>query len=734
MCLTLRRVQLSTRVFLTAVAAGLFAVSTAAGGETISAQAGPWDAPATWTEGPPDQRSDVFITTGPITLTNLEASTALLFLGPSDVAESTSDVVPALTLVGSALHARGTICVACTIDSGPADVAARVVVDAGSLLTTTDALELQSNAELVINISGPTRTTAATIGATDTFGAIDARSAALAGALTVSFDPNAAPSAFNDVMTLDLVRSTVPVHGAFDQIHVENVPLGKAATVDVSEGGTALQVSLMPTDLFVWSEALSAAGNEIVEVDVNTGTSISRILPDTSVFIDEVEYGFGAFYAASLDPSDPLRVLGPLDGRLLRELPLTYPPTLENQVITALEFVDGTLYAGLSGPGDSIEFSQLATVDLGTGLITEVGQTGVIGPLGSLTRRDGVTYAITTPPAGPSTLYTIDLASGAADAIARTIEVGTNATVNLTAIAFAGDRKLYGTGTVDGSEVSLFQVDVETADTTRVGPLTGLNSATALTFAPDRNPCNLNNASFEAGDFTDWTTQDLEVAFVALSVRETGTVDPTGGLVGFDLAATDGLFAASHGFDGTGATTGSPITIAQEFVVVDPAITFDHRTAWDLMFMGIPANLDRTFDVVLFDRFQGIEILRTNVQTFAAGTSGDTGLVSSVVDVSTAIGQQLELRLEWSVPEDFTGPALVEIDNLCNRPAPFPGDMNCDEALNADDIDPFVLAVLSAADYRGQFPECNFDNADINLDGEVNSSDIGPFVDLLLAE
>jgi hypothetical protein len=59
------------------------------------------------------------------------------------------------------------------------------------------------------------------------------------------------------------------------------------------------------------------------------------------------------------------------------------------------------------------------------------------------------------------------------------------------------------------------------------------------------------------------------------------------------------------------------------------------------------------------------------------------------------------------------------------------GDVNCDGALNFDDIDPFVLALSDPAGYTSEFAGCPLANADANGDGAVNFDDIDAFVDLL---
>ncbi len=64
-------------------------------------------------------------------------------------------------------------------------------------------------------------------------------------------------------------------------------------------------------------------------------------------------------------------------------------------------------------------------------------------------------------------------------------------------------------------------------------------------------------------------------------------------------------------------------------------------------------------------------------------------------------------------------------------PGPVPGDMNCDGAVNFDDIDPFVAALSGEEAYLAEYPDCLWVNADADLDGSVDFDDIDPFVALL---
>ncbi len=61
------------------------------------------------------------------------------------------------------------------------------------------------------------------------------------------------------------------------------------------------------------------------------------------------------------------------------------------------------------------------------------------------------------------------------------------------------------------------------------------------------------------------------------------------------------------------------------------------------------------------------------------------------------------------------------------------GDMDCNGYVNFDDIDPFVLAIVSEATYYADYPDCDYFNADCSSDGLVNFDDIDWFVAALAA-
>jgi probable HAF family extracellular repeat protein len=60
-----------------------------------------------------------------------------------------------------------------------------------------------------------------------------------------------------------------------------------------------------------------------------------------------------------------------------------------------------------------------------------------------------------------------------------------------------------------------------------------------------------------------------------------------------------------------------------------------------------------------------------------------------------------------------------------------PGDMNCDGAVDFDDISAFVSALVSRSAYEARYPDCPWLNGDMDANGDVDFDDIGPFVMLL---
>ncbi|MGH1347965.1 MAG: hypothetical protein ACRBN8_40800 [Nannocystales bacterium] len=171
-----------------------------------------------------------------------------------------------------------------------------------------------------------------------------------------------------------------------------------------------------------------------------------------------------------------------------------------------------------------------------------------------------------------------------------------------------------------------------------------------------------DNCSFETTDFTGWTVADLSEPFVAAGVGADAT-DPGEGFFGV-LTATDGTSVAYNGFDGNGASDTGVIAFGQDLDIREGATTleFDYRVAWDLL-NEAEATIDRTFEVRIEPAGGGAPMETVLVETAAFDTTGDVTDAGSV-DVSAYAGQTVFINFVWTVPEDFSGPARAELDNV----------------------------------------------------------------------
>ncbi len=61
------------------------------------------------------------------------------------------------------------------------------------------------------------------------------------------------------------------------------------------------------------------------------------------------------------------------------------------------------------------------------------------------------------------------------------------------------------------------------------------------------------------------------------------------------------------------------------------------------------------------------------------------------------------------------------------------GDMNCDGAVNAGDIDGFVLALVDQSAYAAAYPDCAALLGDCTMDGSLNAADIDCFVQIIVS-
>lgn len=217
-------------------------------------------------------------------------------------------------------------------------------------------------------------------------------------------------------------------------------------------------------------------------------------------------------------------------------------------------------------------------------------------------------------------------------------------------------------------------------------------AASLLTYHPSHSVELITNGSFETGDFTGWETKDITSPFFTLNIRQAGT---SPGFGSFTVAPTDGMFVASHGFDGGGPDT---IEISQEVIIpngFDASLTFDWRAGWDYFTFGA---ISRTFDLVIEDTNSDTIIFQQNLLTadyFVNQALLDTGPNSELIDLSSFAGNSIRIIFTAYIPQYFTGPAHMQLDNvsldIIRR------DSDLDGVLDTDDLCPNTLIPESSA-------------------------------------
>ncbi|GMV79257.1 MAG: hypothetical protein AMXMBFR7_04410 [Planctomycetota bacterium] len=181
----------------------------------------------------------------------------------------------------------------------------------------------------------------------------------------------------------------------------------------------------------------------------------------------------------------------------------------------------------------------------------------------------------------------------------------------------------------------------------------------AMLLGSGQAQAQLVNGSFETGNFKGWILEDLTSPYRAHEVARSGVQDDA--FSSFVSAPTHGKFAALNGFDGSGPGT---ISLSQDIRVPNQALlTFDYRAGWDLVPYG--ATQDRTFSLNIEPWGGGAPLATFPLLTAQAGTNvNDTGPQQASIDLSGFAKQRVRIRFVEFVPESFTGPGLLQLDNV----------------------------------------------------------------------
>jgi len=259
--------------------------------------------------------------------------------------------------------------------------------------------------------------------------------------------------------------------------------------------------------------------------------------------------------------------------------------------------------------------------------------------------------------------------------LSQTVPVGGMATFSVTAIGTAPLTYQWRKATVPvtGATNSAYSIaGVQPADAGTYDVLVsnscGMVFSAPATLTVTPTVVGLVNGSFETGDFTGWLTNDLTQPLHALTVRP-GGFNPGYGL--FISQPTDGLFAATHGFDGNGPGT---IRIAQEVTVpVGVArLAFDYRVGWDLVNYSSNAQ-PRVFRVVLEPVGGGAVLAAfTNLVAMGNTQNPDTGPINAAIDLGAFAGSDVRLVFEAIIPQSYTGPGFFQLDHVRFEACPTP--------------------------------------------------------------
>lgn len=96
--------------------------------------------------------------------------------------------------------------------------------------------------------------------------------------------------------------------------------------------------------------------------------------------------------------------------------------------------------------------------------------------------------------------------------------------------------------------------------------------------------------------------------------------------------------------------------------------------------------------------------------------------------------QSCDLYMQWRVtdPQAPNGVALSPVAHLRMIPYLCGGDMNCDGAVNGDDISGFVLAMTDPQAFSTAYPDCDPSRGDMNGDLTIDLTDVSMFTAALV--
>lgn len=168
----------------------------------------------------------------------------------------------------------------------------------------------------------------------------------------------------------------------------------------------------------------------------------------------------------------------------------------------------------------------------------------------------------------------------------------------------------------------------------------------------------LTNGGFETGNFSGWTATTN-----GLGELTPWAVGGSGGGYFGNTSPLSGSFDAYNGFDGD---AGLVYELYQDVVIPSASVatlSTNHRIVFDSL--GISSTLDRIFEISIRDLSNALlaNLYSESITMNGAGFT-DLGWNNQVFDVSAYSGSTVRVHFREFIPETYTGPANLELDNL----------------------------------------------------------------------
>lgn len=184
------------------------------------------------------------------------------------------------------------------------------------------------------------------------------------------------------------------------------------------------------------------------------------------------------------------------------------------------------------------------------------------------------------------------------------------------------------------------------------------------------------NGGFETGDLTGWTfTGETENSFVSTveGGEFTAATEWASNFNFFTPESMEGNYSFFSGFDGPI----QEITLSQDIGVIDEfttAVSFDVRAGWDLETYSAQSQdvisnggvvLDREIKVVITDNETQETLLSQSLFNAVGGELVlDSGFQNVGINFQNIVGSDVTMSFVQNIPQGYTGPALIQLDNI----------------------------------------------------------------------